>query len=79
MKIAYEKYEITKNMEEVIKYTVTTENIVVEILNYGCIVGRIAGRIKNGLLKIQDKEYQLSKNNGNNNLHGGPNGLHRKV
>lgn len=116
MKIAYEKFGITKNMEEVIKYTVTTKNIVVEILNYGCtiksiytpdkegnlenivlnfntleeyekentpyfgcIVGRIAGRTKNGLLKIKDKEYQLSKNNGNNNLHGGPNGLHQKV
>ena len=45
----------------------------------GCIVGRIAGRTKEGLLKIGDKKYQLSKNNGNNNLHGGNNGLHRKV
>lgn len=45
----------------------------------GCIVGRTAGRTKEGFLKIGDKKYQLSKNNGNNNLHGGINGLHRKV
>lgn len=46
---------------------------------YGCITGRVAGRTKDGILKINDKIYQLEKNNGGNNLHGGPNGLNSKV
>ncbi len=46
---------------------------------FGCIVGRTAGRTKNGLLEINDDIYQLQKNNGKNNLHGGINGLHKKV
>jgi len=45
----------------------------------GCIVGRVAGRIKNGVLNIGTDKYNLIKNNGNNNLHGGPRGLHNKV
>ena len=39
---------------------------------FGAIVGRTAGRIKDGKLKIGDKIYQLKKNNFNNNLHGYP-------
>ena len=46
---------------------------------YGCITGRVAGRTKDGILKINDKVYQLEKNNSGNNLHGGPNGLNSKV
>lgn len=46
---------------------------------FGCIVGRIAGRTKNGILKIENKNYELTKNDGNNNLHGGINGLHNRV
>lgn len=45
--------------------------------HYSCITGRNAGRIKNGILKIDEIEYFLEKNNGNNNLHGGPNGLNK--
>ncbi|MGL5278478.1 MAG: aldose epimerase family protein [Cetobacterium sp.] len=46
---------------------------------YGCITGRVAGRTKNGVLKIGDEIYELEKNNGGNNLHGGPSGLNTKV
>ena len=46
---------------------------------YGCITGRVAGRTKDGVLKISNKIYQLEKNNGHNNLHGGPNGLNTKI
>lgn len=38
---------------------------------FGCIVGRIAGRISNAKFKIDNQEYILSKNDGNNNIHGG--------
>ncbi|MGL4867109.1 MAG: aldose epimerase family protein, partial [Cetobacterium sp.] len=46
---------------------------------YGCITGRVAGRIKDAVLKIGDSEYSLDKNNGENNLHGGPSSLNKKV
>lgn len=41
-------------------------------IHFGAIVGRNAGRIKDGLLIINEKKYELEKNNGNNNLHGYP-------
>ena len=37
----------------------------------GTIIGRTAGRIKDGILKIDDIKYQLDKNNNGNTLHGG--------
>ncbi|MDF2699629.1 MAG: galactose mutarotase [Haloplasmataceae bacterium] len=41
----------------------------------GALVGRTAGRIKNAKFTINDVEYQLDQNDGNNNLHGGLNCL----
>ena len=38
---------------------------------FGCIVGRNANRIKDGKFVLNDVEYQLSINDGPNNLHGG--------
>lgn len=46
---------------------------------FGCVVGRIAGRTQNGILDIKGNKYQLTQNNGRNNLHGGLNGLHNRV
>lgn len=46
---------------------------------FGAITGRVAGRIKNAILKIGEKSYQLEKNDGNNNLHGGIKSLNNKV
>lgn len=37
----------------------------------GAIIGRTAGRIKDGILKLDDIEYQLDENNNGNTLHGG--------
>lgn len=45
----------------------------------GAIVGRTAGRIKNGELIINGKLYQLEKNNSNNNLHGYPDFYGQKI
>jgi len=41
----------------------------------GAVIGRTAGRIKDGLLKLDDTEYQLNKNNNGNTLHGGKNSI----
>lgn len=37
----------------------------------GAVIGRTAGRIKDGILKLDGTEYQLDKNNNGNTLHGG--------
>lgn len=41
----------------------------------GAIIGRTAGRIKDGILKLDATEYQLDKNNNGNTLHGGKNSI----
>lgn len=41
----------------------------------GAIIGRTAGRIKNGILNIDEKKYNLSINNSTNTLHGGKNSI----
>ena len=41
----------------------------------GAVIGRTAGRIKDGILKLDSTEYQLDKNNNGNTLHGGKNSI----
>lgn len=48
-------------------------------IHFGAIVGRNAGRIKDGELVIKGTKYQLEKNNGGNNLHGYPDFFAEKV
>jgi aldose 1-epimerase len=45
----------------------------------GAIIGRFAGRIAQGKLVIEDKNYQLIINNGDNQLHGGVNALNKQL
>lgn len=46
---------------------------------FGAIIGRYANRIKNGKFTLNNNEYQLVKNLGEDNLHGGSNGFDSKV
>ena len=46
---------------------------------FGCAVGRYANRIKNATFELEGKNYLLTKNNGNEQLHGGNGGFDRKV
>ena len=46
---------------------------------FGCITGRIAGRISDAKFTIDGTTYELTKNDGPNNLHGGPIGLDKVV
>lgn len=65
------------------------ENVVVkwkDVLDYiddgscaGAVVGRTAGRIADGNVSIGGKCYKLSQNQGVNTLHGGENGLNKKI
>lgn len=41
---------------------------------YGSTIGRIAGRIKHGKFRLNDKDYQLNINNNDHHLHGGQDG-----
>lgn len=45
----------------------------------GATVGRNANRIANASIAVGDKEYHLTPNEGENQLHGGLNGFDRKI
>ena len=45
----------------------------------GAIIGRYANRIKDSCFKIDKVKFNIDKNNGNNHLHGGFSGFHKKV
>jgi aldose 1-epimerase len=46
---------------------------------FGPIVGRYANRIAHAKFTLDGKEYNLPKNNGDNSIHGGPNGFHNQM
>ncbi len=46
---------------------------------FGAIIGRVAGRIKDAKFSIDDKEYFLEKNDGENCLHGGINNFSHSI
>jgi aldose 1-epimerase len=46
---------------------------------FGCITGRVAGRITHGKFSLEGKEYQMVINNEPNHLHGGLDGLNKQV
>lgn len=46
---------------------------------FGCLVGRYAGRIKDGKFTIGDRQYQVATNDGPNHLHGGVKGYDKCV
>ena len=45
---------------------------------FGAIVGRYCNRIAGAKFELEGKTYKLAKNIGDNNLHGGVEGFHRK-
>ena len=95
--------------KEVYKYTLTGDNVSVDVLDFGAIVqslcvdgvnivrsfesaedyklrggyacvvvGRVANRIVKAKFTLNGQEYQLTKNEGDNQLHGGLQGFHHK-
>ena len=43
----------------------------------GAIIGRFSGRIKNGAFNLNGNDYEVTKNEGKNHLHGGNKGFSR--
>ena len=60
----------------VLGYDTLQEYLECDEMYFGATIGRYGNRIANGKFTIKGKEYQLSKNNGNHNLHGGNKGFH---
>ena len=48
-------------------------------LYFGATVGRSCNRIANGAFSINGVEYQMAKNDGENNLHSGPDGYETRL
>lgn len=46
---------------------------------FGCITGRVAGRISAGRFHLDGRDYQLAVNDPPNHLHGGVTGLDRRL
>ena len=46
--------------------------------HFGAIPGRYAGRIADGRFELDGTTYELSRNDGPNTLHGGPNGFGKR-
>ena len=46
---------------------------------FGCLVGRYAGRIKDGKFTVDGQSYQVATNDGPNHLHGGVNSIDKRV
>ncbi len=67
------------NFEDIILGYKNIEGYINDQMSLGCIVGRYANRIARGKFYLNGKEYNLSINNGQNSLHGGPGGIHSKV
>ena len=66
------------NLDVVLGYT-SLDEYVKDKNYFGATIGRYANVITDGKFVLNGKEYTLTKNDGNNTLHGGKNGFNKKV
>ena len=57
----------------------TLDEYVADTNYFGCTVGRYANRIAGGKVRIDGTDHQLTKNDGENHLHGGLHGFNKKL
>lgn len=67
-----------KQLSTVVAYD-TLEEYVAGKSFYGAVIGRFGNRIEGGKFLIDGVEYNVTKNEGNNTLHGGKAGFDRKI
>lgn len=70
---------IVNDVDIVLGFDSLNEYINCKERYHGVTVGPFANRIANGSFKLNNKQYQLDRNNGTNCLHGGSTGFHDKV
>ncbi|XP_066584366.1 galactose mutarotase-like [Prorops nasuta] len=67
--------DVVLGFDDLKSYTNPTVNPYI-----GCVLGRCANRIKDGQIKIENQDYQLSRNDENgHHLHGGASGFGRQI
>lgn len=71
--------DYTGNSSNIILGFDSLDEYIADTSCHGAIVGRYANRIANAQFSIDGNEHNLAKNDGNNNLHGGYHGFHKKV
>lgn len=67
------------NFEDVVLGFDKLEDYFVNEPNFGATIGRHANRIGGASFVLNGVTYELDKNDGNNNLHGGYNGYHKRL
>ncbi|WP_373767694.1 galactose-1-epimerase [Glaesserella sp.] len=67
------------NEQREVLVTTTPERWQKQTAYFGATVGRYANRIANGCYRLNDKEFILARNNGENNLHGGELGADKQL
>ena len=66
-------------MEDVVLGFGKLEDYFVNEPNFGATIGRHANRIGGAAFELNGVKYELDKNDGNNNLHGGFDGYHKRL
>lgn len=67
------------NRENIVLGFDTIEDYIEHSPYFGSVVGRVAGRIKDGRFDLDGEVFQLAKNENRNHLHGGHEGFSHKV
>ena len=55
------------------------EDYIAHDAHFGGTIGRFANRIADGVFSLNGESYHLPKNDGENHLHGGPEGFDRRL
>ncbi|WP_206366814.1 aldose epimerase family protein [Sphingobacterium sp. SGL-16] len=69
----------SKDVDVLLGYDTADEFIKNTNNFYGAVVGRFGNRIGKATFTLNGTAYQLEKNDGENSLHGGTNGVYNKV
>jgi aldose 1-epimerase len=71
--------DANQDIDDIVLGYDTLDEYVADTNYFGCTVGRYANRIAGGNFRIDDIEYQLTQNDGENHLHGGLFGFNKKL
>ncbi|SFJ47366.1 aldose 1-epimerase [Halobacillus dabanensis] len=67
------------NIENVVLGYQKDEDYLEDPNFFGALIGRVAGRIAGSTFTINGKKYNLEANDGENHIHGGSGGFHKRL